>query len=70
MTYTETPSNPPIGALSVSGFCHLYNIGRTRAYEEIGSGRLRAVKSGCKTLIRRVDAEDWAASLPALAAHA
>jgi excisionase family DNA binding protein len=61
--------NPPIGALSISGFCRLYNTGRTRTYELIKSGQLRAVKSGTSTLIRRVDAEAWAASLPVMGAH-
>jgi excisionase family DNA binding protein len=64
MTSSETPLSPPVGALSVSGFCQSYNIGRTRTYEEIATGRLRAVKSGSRTLIRQCDAEAWAAQLP------
>jgi excisionase family DNA binding protein len=53
-------------ALSISEFCHRYSIGRTRAYEEIATGRLRAVKVGRKTLIVEDSAEAWFAALPGL----
>jgi hypothetical protein len=53
-------------AYDLKSFCERYGIGRTRAYAEIGSGRLKAVKFGSKTLIRAVDAEAWLSSLPAL----
>jgi excisionase family DNA binding protein len=52
------------GALTVSGFCQVYRIGRTRVYQEIKEGRLRAKKLGAKTLILHTDAEAWAHSLP------
>lgn len=39
-------------------------IGRTKIYAEIGAGRLRAVKLGRRTLIRRSDFEAWIAALP------
>ena len=68
MTGLDTIAISPIGALSIGGFCRLYNQGRTRTYEEINSGRLRAVKAGKRTLIRRCDAEAWAAALPPLGA--
>ena len=58
--------SPPTGTLSISGFCGAYNIGRTTVYEEIKAGRLRAVKVGNRTLIRRCDAEGWADALPRL----
>jgi excisionase family DNA binding protein len=64
-TQSET-SAPSAGALSVSGFCGAYNIGRTTAYEEIKARRLRAVKAGNRTLILRRDADAWAEALPAL----
>ena len=54
------------GAFSIKGFCNLYSLGRTFAYGEIKSGKLRAVKCGTRTLILRRDAEAWARSLPAL----
>ncbi len=50
-------------ALSVEDFCKSYGIGRTTAYEEINSGRLRAVKAGRRTLIPEQSADDWLKSL-------
>jgi excisionase family DNA binding protein len=52
------------GALSIDGFCKLYGLGRTCAYELIKERKLRAVKCGSRTLILRQDAETWARSLP------
>ena len=54
------------GALSIDGFCKLYGLGRTFAYEQIKGGKLRAVKCGNRTLILRRDAEAWTLSLPTL----
>jgi excisionase family DNA binding protein len=51
-------------ALSINEFCSLYSIGRTKAYAEISSGRLRAVKAGRRTLISEDSAEAWLAALP------
>jgi hypothetical protein len=56
------------GALSIDGFCKLYALGRTFAYEQIKEGKLRAVKCSNRTLILRCDAEAWARSLPAMGA--
>jgi excisionase family DNA binding protein len=50
-------------AFSVEGFCHSYSVGKTTAYEEISSGRLRAVKAGRRTLIPEQSAADWLKSL-------
>jgi excisionase family DNA binding protein len=50
-------------ALSISEFCGRYGIGRTTTYEEIQSGRLRAVKVGRRTLVTESDAESWLATL-------
>lgn len=56
----------PIGALTISSFCRVYNIGRTFVYAEISKGRLEARKAGSRTIILRTEAERWAASLPTL----
>jgi excisionase family DNA binding protein len=48
------------GALRISDL----PIGKTKAYEEIRAGRLRAVKCGKLTLIIAEDYERWLKSLP------
>ena len=61
----------PKAALSVEDFCNSYGVGKTTAYEEINSGRLRAVKAGRRTLIPEQSAADWLRSLePVTAASA
>jgi hypothetical protein len=51
---------------SLREFCSIYSLGRTHAYAEIRSGRLRARKLGRRTLVAVDDAEDWLGRLPAL----
>jgi excisionase family DNA binding protein len=53
-------------ALTLKDFCDAYRVCRETAYQQIRTGRLRAVKLGRKTLILRADADAWAASLPEL----
>jgi helix-turn-helix protein len=55
-------------AMSVAQFCQNYATGRTTAYQEINSGRLRARKCGKRTIITEDDAEDWLRSLPVIEA--
>jgi excisionase family DNA binding protein len=43
-------------------------ISRSKAYEEIAAGRLRAVKCGSKTLVPYASGEAWLDGLPAMAA--
>jgi excisionase family DNA binding protein len=50
-------------AFSIREFCQFYELGRTKAYQEINAGRLKAVKVGSKTIIRADDAEEWLANL-------
>jgi hypothetical protein len=50
--------------MSVAEFCERYDTGRTKAYEEIRAGRLRARKCGKRTIIGDDDAEDWFGNLP------
>lgn len=51
-------------AFPIAVFCNRYGIGRSKTYKEIQAGRLIAVKSGHRTLIREEDAERWLRSLP------
>jgi excisionase family DNA binding protein len=51
-------------AFPIDEFCRLYGIGRTTAYYEIATGRLRAVKVGRRTLVPHDAAEAWLAALP------
>jgi excisionase family DNA binding protein len=53
-------------AMSLAEFCERYGIGRTKAYEELNSGRLRGRKSGRRTIITEDDAEDWLRRLPTM----
>ena len=55
---------PPPDVYSIDGFSRAFGFGRSFIYEEIGGGRLRAVKAGRKTLIRRSDALAYIDSLP------
>jgi len=56
-----------LGAMTVKKFGARYGLGPTKIYEEIKTGRLRAVKCGSRTLILAKDARAWEQSLPALA---
>jgi excisionase family DNA binding protein len=57
-------------AFSIRQFSEIYNIGRTKIYEEIKSGRLRGRKIGKHTIILEDDAEDWLRRLPVIEAGA
>jgi Helix-turn-helix domain len=58
----------PQRAMSVAEFCARYGPGRTSAYQEVKSGRLRARKIGKRTIITVDDAEDWLRCLPVIEA--
>jgi excisionase family DNA binding protein len=53
-------------AMSIAEFCERYGPGRTKTYEELKSGRLRARKIGKRTVITEDDAEDWLQRLPVI----
>lgn len=43
----------------------LTGLGKTRLYQELNSGRLRAVKAGKRTLIPHAAIQEWLGSLEA-----
>ena len=51
-------------AFSIEQFCQRYGVGRTKAYEEIKLGRLKARKIGRRTVILEDDAKVWLRRLP------
>jgi excisionase family DNA binding protein len=53
-------------ALKISEACAASRIGRTRIYEAIGRGELRARKNGKSTLILYTDLVEWLSHLPAI----
>lgn len=61
---------PQIQAYPLPDFCRAFGIGRTKAYEEIQAGRLKARKSGVRTIILAADAEAWVNNLPELSSKA
>ena len=50
--------------LTIPEFCAWARIGRTKAYEEIAAGALRAIKIGRRTLVRVEDAAAWLSNMP------
>lgn len=51
-------------AFSIAEFCRRFGVGRTKVYEEVRQGRLRARKIGRRTIITKDDADDWLQQLP------
>ncbi|MBC7582343.1 MAG: helix-turn-helix domain-containing protein [Tardiphaga sp.] len=51
-------------AYNIKEFCKCFSIGRSKTYDEIKVGRLRAIKVGRRTLITMADAEEWLLGLP------
>jgi excisionase family DNA binding protein len=68
-TNTISHSQPFRRVLSVLEFSKSYGIGRTRTYQELRCGRLRAYKAGKRTLIATEDADAWLRSLPSKSAR-
>jgi excisionase family DNA binding protein len=52
-------------AYTISEFAETYKLGRTKIWQLIRDGHLKAVAVGSKKLIRADDAEAWFASLDA-----
>jgi excisionase family DNA binding protein len=53
--------------LSISEACAVAGIGRTKIYQAIAAGSLKARKCGKRTLVLREDLRDFLASLPGAA---
>ncbi len=51
-------------SLSPAQFCEVENMGHTKFYQEVNSGRLEAVKIGSSTRILPAARRKWRASLP------
>ena len=62
---THYPNLQPEG-LSVPEACRIAGLGRTKIYEAITAGRLKARKVGKRTLILRADLDSFLNSLPVL----
>jgi hypothetical protein len=54
----------PTCAFSVDSFADAHEIGRSKVFDEIKSGRLRARKVDGRTIITNEDAAEWRAKLP------
>ena len=65
----QTPSNER-QAFRVPEFARRHGIGRTKAFEEIAAGRLKAKKIGSATVIPRDAEKAWLESLPDAKARA
>jgi excisionase family DNA binding protein len=50
-------------AYTIKEFSNSYKVGRTKTWQLIKEGRLKAVSVGSKKLIRADDAETWLSSL-------
>jgi len=66
MTDRERQRRARQRAMSIAEFGEQYGLGRTKTYEELKSGRLRARKIGKRTIITEDDAEDWLLRLPVI----
>lgn len=54
--------------LTIPEACQELKMGKTRLYALISAGKLKARKSGKKTLIEKSELERWINSLPAYTA--
>jgi len=57
-------SNLQREGLSISEACAVAGIGRTKIYQAISDGNLKARKLGKRTLVLRQDLRDFLAALP------
>lgn len=57
-------------AFTIDEFSQWARMGKTRVYEEIGKGALRAIKVGRRTLIPMEAAETWLSAQPEMGVRA
>ena len=55
---------PEPAVYTLPNFLRAFGIGRTKFYEEVNAGRLRARKNGTRTVVLAVDAQSWLDHLP------
>lgn len=53
----QTPFPPAL--MTIKDFLDWSRLGRTKTYEEIGTGKLPVVKIGRRTYVRTTDAQTW-----------
>jgi excisionase family DNA binding protein len=63
----ESASKLQREGLSISEACAVAGIGRTKIYQAIADGDLKARKCGKRTLVLRDDLRDFLAALPGAA---
>jgi excisionase family DNA binding protein len=63
----ESDERDGILLCTIKEACKRTGLGRSRIYQAIGSGELRARKSGARTLIEINEIRRWIASLPTIA---
>jgi excisionase family DNA binding protein len=54
----------PRAALRVREACVSLSISRSKLYEEVAAGRIKALKAGSRTLIPVASIDAWLSSLP------
>ena len=53
-------------AYTVNEFLAAFGVGRTRFYELVNSGAIKALKNGARTIVLGADAQTWLDTLPAV----
>ncbi|MBM3514704.1 MAG: helix-turn-helix domain-containing protein [Alphaproteobacteria bacterium] len=60
----QTSSRTKPIAVGILQACDLVGLRRSSLYQEIGAGRIRAIKSGRRTLVPIASLEHWIATRP------
>jgi hypothetical protein len=62
---TPAPQSVPL-AFSLSEFCRIAKVGRTKVYEDARAGRLRILKNGKRSIVTADEARRYIDNLPRL----